>query len=139
MHTLVSSPMEGLQKDKRMMTVKVERGPSLGYLSFVYVYVTVVHKRLKLILILIVYFVIYGDWEGPSLVHLVLSWPQHINSREHDNMLWPRYINSLQCDIMSWPRDVMLREQHIFLVATSLMRKQTYVTIATRYYQRGIH
>ena len=33
----------------------------------------------------------------------------------------------------------MLREQHVFLVATSLMRKQTCVTIATRDYQRCIH
>ncbi len=52
---------------------------------------------------------------------------------------------------MSWPQDVMLREQHsflvdttsyvkgainIFLVAMSLMCKQTYVAIATWCYQR---
>ncbi len=38
---------------------------------------------------------------------LVWSWPQHINSWERDYMLWQR--------------DVKLREQHTFLVATSLM------------------
>ncbi len=51
---------------------------------------------------------------------------------------WLRHINSWDLDIMSWPRDFMLRDQHIFLVAMSLMRKQTYVTIATRDYQRLI-
>ncbi len=45
----------------------------------------------------------YGAREGPSSVHLVLSWPQHIN-------LWERYINLWERDIMSWPRDAMLRE-----------------------------
>ncbi len=29
---------------------------------------------------------------------------------------WPR-------DVKSWPQDLLLREQHIFLVARSLMRK----------------
>ncbi len=40
--------------------------------------------------------------------------------------------------VLSWPRDVKLREQHPFLVATSLMSKQTCVTIATWDYQRWI-
>ncbi len=53
-------------------------------------------------------------------LRLVLSWPQHINS-------WER-------DYISWPRNVNLRENP-FLVATSLMRKQTCVTIATWDYQ----
>ncbi len=52
-----------------------------------------------------------------------MSWPRDINS-------WERHINSWERD-MSWPRDAMLREGHIFLVAMSLMCKQTYVTIAT--------
>ncbi len=55
-------------------------------------------------------------------LRLVLLWPLHINSWEHDNM-------------SSWPRDVKLREQrHLFLVDTSLMRKQT----CTWDYQRWI-
>ncbi len=87
----------------------------------------------------------YGDWEGTSSVHLVLAWPRHIN-------LWERHINLWERDML-WPRDcfvevttsisrgldlLMLREGHIFLVATSLMSKQIYVTIATRDYQRWI-
>ncbi len=51
----------------------------------------------------------YGAREGPSLVHLVLSWPRYIN-------LWERHINSWERDNMLWPQDVMLRERHIFLV-----------------------
>ncbi len=47
-------------------------------------------------------------------------------------MSWPR-------DVKSWPRDSVLRELHIFLVAMSLMRKQTCVTIATHNYQRWIY
>ncbi len=53
-------------------------------------------------------------------LRLVLSRPQHINSWESD--------------YMSWSRDVKLRE-HPCLVATSLIRKQTCVTIATWDYQ----
>ncbi len=117
-------------------------------------------------------FVLYGDRQVMCSVHLVLSWPWHNNSWEHDNMSWPRDINLWEChnswerDIMSWPQDhfvevttslcrglemlcwgndihyswplLMLREWHIFLVATSLMRKQTCVTIATRDYQKWI-
>ncbi len=74
----------------------------------------------------------YGAWEGPSSVHLVLSWPRDINS-------WERHIESWERDIMLWPRDVMLRERHPFLVAMSLMCKQTYVTIATQDYQGFIN
>ncbi len=73
---------------------------------------------------------VYGAWQGPSSVHLVLSWPRHIK-------LWGHHINSWERDSMLW-RLLMLRELHIFLVATSLMRKQTYVTIATQDYQRWI-
>ncbi len=32
----------------------------------------------------------YGDREGPSSVHLVLSWPQDINSWERHIMTWPQ-------------------------------------------------
>ncbi len=88
----------------------------------------------------------YGDWEGTSSVHLVLPWPRHINSWErHINlwerdMLWPRdcfvEVTTSLCRGLemlcwgdnihfSWPRLLMLREGHIFLVATSLMRKQS--------------
>ncbi len=38
--------------------------------------------------------------EGPSSVHLVLSWPRYIKLRECDNMSRPQY--------------ALLREQHIF-------------------------
>ncbi len=68
-------------------------------------------------------FTVTGRGHGP--LRLVLLWPLYINSWERDNMLWPR--------------DVKLREQrHPFLVDTSLMRKQTCVTIATWDYQRWI-
>ncbi len=92
--------------------------------------------------------ILCGAREGTSSVHLVLSWTRDIN-------LWERHINSWERDIMSWPRDrfvkvttslcrglemlcwgnnihfslpglLMLREPHIFLVATSLMHKQIY-------------
>ncbi len=84
-------------------------------------------------------------------------WERHINSRELDIMwraqdmnLLERHINSRELDIMSWSHDCfvevttsfqddMLKEGHIFLVAMSLMCKQTYTTIATRDYQRFIH
>ncbi len=55
----------------------------------------------------------YGDREGLSSVHLVLSWPRHINSWERDIMSWPRD-HFVEVILMSWPRDVMLRELHIF-------------------------
>ncbi len=92
----------------------------------------------------------YGAREGSSSVHLVLSWPRNIKSWERDIMSWPRdrfvEVTTSLCrglemlcwgnDIhFSWPRLLMLRERHIFLVATSLMCKQTYVTIATLDYQ----
>ncbi len=53
--------------------------------------------------------IIYGDREGTSSAHLVLSWPRDIN-------LWERHINSWERDIMSWPRD------HFVKVTTSLCR-----------------
>ncbi len=48
--------------------------------------------------------VMYGARQGPSSVHLVLSWPRDIN-------LWEHHINSSERDIMSWPRAAMLRER----------------------------
>ncbi len=95
----------------------------------------------------------YGDREGTSSVQLVLSWPLHIKSWERDNMSWPRdrfvKVTTSLCRGLemlcwgnnihfSWPQLIMLRERHIFLVATSLMHKQIYVTIGTRDYQRWI-
>ncbi len=72
----------------------------------------------------------YDDHEEPSSVHLVLSWLWDINS-------WERHIYSWDRDSMLWECNRFFsRGQHIFLVATSLMRKQTYVTIATRDFQR---
>ncbi len=65
-----------------------------------------------------------------SSLRLVLSWPWHINSWEpRDALLREPYIYIYIC---------LWREQHPFLVATSLMRKQTCVTIATWDYQRWI-
>ncbi len=94
----------------------------------------------------------YGDREVTCWVHLVLSlpwdlnsWERHINLWERDNMSWPRdhfveVTTSLPRDAMlndihfSWPRLLMLKERHI----SSLMRKQTCVTIATQDYQKWI-
>ncbi len=49
----------------------------------------------------------YGAWQGPSSVHLVLSWPRHIKSWELDNMWWPQDINSFERHINSWELDNM--------------------------------
>ncbi len=65
----------------------------------------------------------YGAREGPSSVHLVLSWPRDINSWERDNMLWPRDINLWECHINSWERDIMSWPRDRFVeVTTSLCR-----------------
>ncbi len=79
-----------------------------------------------------------GDMFGS--LRLVLSWPQHINSWERDNMSWPRdHFVEIRTSLCRGHTDVKLREQrHPFLVDTSLMRKQTCVTIATCDYQRWI-
>ncbi len=63
----------------------------------------------------------YGAREGPSSVHLVLSWPRHIKSWERDNMSWPQDINSWECHIKSWERDIMSWPRDRFVeVTTSL-------------------
>ncbi len=102
--------------------------------------------------------VFYSAQEGPSSVHLVLSWPRHINSWEslnsweHD-MSWPRdHFVEVTTSLCSWPRDamlrndihfswprlLMLREQHIFLVARVILTK-SYVDHSTRDYQGFIN
>ncbi len=65
---------------------------------------------------------LYGAREGPSSVHLVLSWPHVVasNSWKRDIMwwaqdmnLWERHINSRELDIMSWPHDCFCRGNDI--------------------------
>ncbi len=93
---------------------------------------------------------LYGAREGSSLVHLVLSWP-----RTHGNVILCRGHKMLICgnviltrgnlmlcrghtivfvEVTTSFQDDMLKELHIFLMAMSLMCKQTYTTIATRDY-----
>ncbi len=52
-------------------------------------------------------------------------------------MSWPRYVEGTTS--ISHGHDFLCWGNYIFLVATSLMHKKTYLTIATRDYQRWIN